>query len=128
MKLYISGPMTGYVDFNRPAFERAAASLRAAGHECIVPGDGETYTADEQLRWRASDENRATWLHRDFNHILGSADAVVVLSGWVYSEGARAEVLVAQNAGIRVLDMNLNPIEEIVLTWVTTKEEQVRVW
>ena len=35
MKLYIAGPMTGYVELNFPAFNAEAARLRALGFEIV---------------------------------------------------------------------------------------------
>lgn len=37
--LYIAGPMTGYSDFNDPAFFDAAQVLQGAGYATINPAD-----------------------------------------------------------------------------------------
>ena len=37
--VYLSGPMTGLPDFNRPAFHAAAAALRAQGYVVINPAE-----------------------------------------------------------------------------------------
>ena len=38
-RVYIAGPMTGLPDFNYPAFNAAAAKLRALGLEVLNPAE-----------------------------------------------------------------------------------------
>ena len=81
MTYYISGPMTGVPDLNRPAFARVAGSLYLKGHVPISPFDlgcGELDTYRKQLK-------------RDLVAICGKADALFMLKGWEHSPGARAE-------------------------------------
>lgn len=85
MRLYIAGPMTGHVDFNYPAFFRAADALRSAGYDPINPARAE------------GREGCASWL--DFMRAslrdLADCDGVATLEGWGMSRGARLEVEIA---------------------------------
>ena len=47
--IYLSGPMTGYPDFNRASFHAAAAKLRDEGHWVYNPAEYE-YEGDFPLR------------------------------------------------------------------------------
>lgn len=38
-RIYIAGPMSGLPEFNYPAFNRAAAVLRAQGHHVENPAE-----------------------------------------------------------------------------------------
>lgn len=90
---YVSGPMTGYEDFNRPAFHAAAKHLRALGHEVINPAElpGE----DDGHDW--------TWfLRRDLVE-LTKCSHIVLLPGWSRSNGARLELHVALALEMQVL-------------------------
>jgi len=87
MRVYISGPMTGYPDYNRPAFQNAARNLRLAGHDPIDPS-----RHPEQPSW-------ADYMRLDLADLV-EADAVALLPGWEASRGARLEVDVAHALGI----------------------------
>jgi nucleoside 2-deoxyribosyltransferase len=96
VKLYVSGPMTGYEDLNRPAFYAGAKTLRELGFEVVSPAeiaDGETW--DDCLK-------------ADIAQMV-TCDAVVTLYGWQASRGARMETAVAILLGIPVV-----PIEEAI--------------
>ena len=100
--IYVSGPMTGYEDFNRPSFNTARDYLQDNGFSVIIPGDDEEYSIAERLAWKVEKEQMNAYMFRDFLHIL-TANAVAVLPGWTESKGSRAEVLVAQEIGIPVV-------------------------
>ena len=90
VKIYLSGPMTGIKEENRPAFAEAAACLRGHGHVVMNPGehvDGLSYRE---------------YLRLDCNWICEHADAVAFLPGWRESKGANAELAIA-----RALDLTV---------------------
>lgn len=102
-KVYIAGPMRGYDYFNFPAFDEAAASLRAMGYEVVNPAEidrglGLDETADDaEVKFEALG-GIETAMHRDFGVIL-ECDGIVLLPGWEKSTGARGELFVAQTTG-----------------------------
>lgn len=95
-KVYISGPMTGLPDFNRPAFHAAAAQLRQAGYEVRNP-------ADVRL---GPDATWSDYMRVDLPMLL-ECDLVALLPGWHKSRGARLEYTVATDLGIRTLSLHL---------------------
>ena len=84
MTYYISGPMTGIENHNKPAFLAAEARLTRPGRVAISPFD---------LSMRV-EEYRAL-LSRDIAYLFNWADALYMLKGWEHSPGARAEHAVA---------------------------------
>lgn len=88
--VYLSGPMTGLVDYNYPAFHTARDALRAAGYDVISPARGMVEG------WNWSD-----YMRRGLRDVC-DADVVAVLPGWEQSKGAQLEVLCAQALGMRV--------------------------
>jgi len=94
-KIYLSGPMTGMKDFNRPAFHQAARRLRKQGYLVFNPAE-----------LPGSDEHTSRWpeLMRLCIRALPEYDALAALNGWEYSTGAGVEVLVAEILEIPVLD------------------------
>ena len=103
MKLYISGPVTGYEQGNKPAFDQAKETLKAAGHDPISPFDGET---SEQTNETLTDKYGSLYwkvLAKDIVMMAG-AEGVVLLPGWERSKGARIEAYVALHAGLPIFD------------------------
>ncbi len=91
--VYISGPMTGHPDYNRPAFHAMANKLRAGGYEVLNP-------AEVDLGERATWED---YLRKDLQ-MLVTVQEVCMLPGWQSSQGALLEVAIARILGIPVVD------------------------
>lgn len=84
MRIYIAGPMTGYAEFNYPAFNATASVLRNAGHEVENPAEVEF---GPDVPYEAMIRSGLTQLLR--------CDAIYMLSGWSSSKGASLEFQVA---------------------------------
>ena len=90
MNIYISGPMTGIADDNKPAFNRAAAKLRAMGHNCENPAE------------QPSGLSYGERLALDLAWICAQADALVILRGAVFSKGVAVELALANALALPV--------------------------
>ena len=86
--LYLSGPMTGRKDFNRPAFDRAAKKLREQGYAVINPAE-----LPKGWTWR----KYMARAKRD----LAKADGIAFLPGYLDSRGAQLEARWATRMGLR---------------------------
>lgn len=89
--LYLSGPMSGRPDHNRPAFRAAARQLRAVGLTVWSPAElpaADTRTWDVAMRHCISALTRCA--------------AVATLDGWEDSRGASLEVHIATQLGLPV--------------------------
>lgn len=92
-KVFISGPMSGYPDWNKPAFMRAESELKAAGFSVFNPA------------WLNVDEH---WTNQDLMAIdlaaLSRCDYIYQLEGWENSKGARAEYMAAVWSGCEIVN------------------------
>lgn len=93
--IYLSGPMTGLPEFNYPAFHSAAGRLRNAGHHVYNPAEYVHNEAEFPLR-RAFAEYSA--------FICLRADTIVLLPGWENSLGVSAELALAKNCKLDVIE------------------------
>ena len=103
MKIYLSGPMTGIPDLNRPEFNRVAALLRKRGHHVFNPAEQEPQEPNE---YRKALSLGLQW-------ICEEAEWFVSLKGSDDSPGARAEIRAALACGI---PRWMQSIEEVVVT------------
>lgn len=88
---YLSGPMSGYPEYNFPAFEEAAFVLRAHGVKVASPHEidhGET----EENRGKLPYE---TYMEAAIDMLNGQCQGIILLPGWPQSTGARRELVAA---------------------------------
>jgi hypothetical protein len=97
--LYVAGPMTGYPDFNYPAFNAAARMLAGFGYSILNPVDAEEKnpTPGKPQEW--------DWYMRHALRMVLDADGIALLPGWEDSRGAKLEVAVAQALGMDALPL-----------------------
>lgn len=113
MKLYVAGPMRGYESYNFPAFHRAAAILRALGHEVVSPAEEDMQGGgfDPDLSLEDNGFSMTDAMRRDVRAIV-QGDGIVLLPGWEKSSGAQTERFVAESTGRKVFRLNPEWIED----------------
>ena len=105
MRLYVAGPMRGYVDKNIPAFNAAERELRAAGYEVVNPARHDD-TVGQTYEW---------YLRKALQDVVQDGiDGIAVLECWQRSAGAQLEVNIAHALKLRVCT---------VAAWVLCKGE-----
>lgn len=95
MRLYVSGPITGYPEHNKPMFDAVADKLRGAGHEVLNPHDVCTIIGEHDCLGPCNpSEALLPWedyLRADLSAMLQQADGLAMLPGWENSRGALLE-------------------------------------
>lgn len=94
--LYVSGPMSGHPNLNKPAFHTAKAELEAVGYSVLSPAD---LGCGPDVPWYGAMKLAVG--------MMMQADAVAYLEGerHVYSRGMTLELLLAQQ-----LQMMIAPV------------------
>lgn len=100
-KAYLAGPMRGYVNCNRAAFDSAAERWRAKGWEVINPIELDLEAGIDFNAVITDDQFRAC-IERDLI-ALATCDAIVMLPGWENSEGANIELTAARKWNLNVI-------------------------
>jgi hypothetical protein len=113
--IYIAGPMSGYAQFNFPAFMDAAEKFKALGYEVWNPAakDGEDGVLETEAAKTGNDtalmgtgwsfEDAFLW---DITKVIQSR-AIYMLKGWEQSMGAAAEHAVAVSMKRRYPDYEI---------------------
>jgi|SRR5471030_383544 len=118
MKVYIAGPMTGHENFNRDAFNKAAARLTNRGHLVLNPATLPAGLCE------------AEYMDISFA-MVRAADGVLLLPGWKASAGATAEYHYAYKlqmktyADVNDLPMPCQPAETLESTVKKIVKEEV---
>ena len=115
MRVFLSGPMSGVDDLNRPAFAEAKRVCEAAGAEFVF---------DPTHAWGHSDRPREWYMLRDIHRLSGKPEYDNVLAnygytkdqvaytgcprldGWHLSNGAWRESTVADECGIPCYELD----------------------
>ena len=90
---YLSGPMSGYVNYNFKQFEKNCLVLRAAGillrspHENPMPADSDNMSSVKL--WE-------TMMDLAFKQ-MKTCDGIILMKGWPASKGAKLELMRALN-------------------------------
>lgn len=123
MKVYLSGPMRGYEDFNFPAFDSAAAFLRTHGHEVFNPAEKDRDHDPTGVSWKSKTGDitqaeqtgmfdRRKAIRADLDYIIDHADAIALLPGWNESKGANAELWLARFLDLTEWHLSPNDFEK----------------
>ncbi|HHG5178101.1 TPA: DUF4406 domain-containing protein [Pseudomonas aeruginosa] len=88
-RIYVAGPMTGYKDFNFPAFNAQAEKLRGLGYHVENPAE---HGIVDGAEWQ-------DYLRYDIGR-LSTCEAIFLLPGWSKSKGAALEVHIAKALGM----------------------------
>lgn len=89
--------MKGYPESNYPAFNAAAEALRSLGHEVMNPAEFPHDGPKEEFPLRKAFASYCKF-------ICEEADAIVLLPGWEKSLGVSAELALAKNCGLDVIE------------------------
>ena len=100
--IYLAGPMKGMPDRNFPAFNRAAAILRANGHEVYNPAEYPFSGPRDEFPLR-----EAFAAYTSF--ICLRATTIALLPGWRNSVGATAEHALARVLGLEIMEWEGEP-------------------
>jgi hypothetical protein len=104
LTIYVSGPMTGYKNYNYDKFKYISEKLREKGYKVIDPASdvkpmmlGGKETTIERLHQLidagevSEQEAWITFLRGDLVEVAKNCNAIYLLNNWCNSRGARAE-------------------------------------
>lgn len=98
MKIYLSGPMKGYPQSNYPLFHSVTAKLRAKGHVVYNPAEFKHNEEIFPLRKAFAEYCK---------FICEEADAIYLLPGWEKSLGVSAELALAKNCKLEIVEWSI---------------------
>ena len=82
--------MTGYTDFNRAEFNRIDEIYTSNGYEVVNPAKFPIHDSHDG------------YMRHSIEQLL-SCDAILMINGWRYSQGAKLEHTIANAIGMQIL-------------------------
>lgn len=109
VKVYVSGPISGYPNGNAEAFTERTKILIAGGFDAVNPHDcPPNHTGECVGRSLDSKPHKyGCYLRSDLRELL-NCDAITMLPGWEESPGALVERSVALAVGLPVLTLGID--------------------
>lgn len=95
--IYLSGPMKGYPESNYPLFNRVTEKLRENGYVVYNPAEYKHDGPAETFPLRQAFAEYCAF-------ICNVADTIMLLPGWEKSLGVSAELALAKNCGLFVVE------------------------
>jgi hypothetical protein len=94
--------MSGFDDFNFPAFFNAEKKLKKSGHVPWNPAqkDIDEWGNIENIKKKA---NYRDCMRKDLNCLLDWAEAIYLLNGWEQSRGAKIEKALAEVLNLEII-------------------------
>lgn len=113
-RAYISGPMTGFENFEAN-FNTAEEALVDAGYQVVnpakIPMDDYILEGVEKLVGQNADW--VSYLFRDLTFILACTH-ILFLPGWTHSFGAKVEFFFATKIGLKIMFVEMEEAEEFL--------------
>ncbi len=102
-RVYLSGPMSGYPNYNAEKFGECEYELTVRGFDVFNPAREDRLPApgEEPLPW-------SEYLRRVLRVLTSGKrrpDAILIMPGWENSRGANLEVFIGQVLGIDIVDI-----------------------
>lgn len=98
-RVYCAGPMSGYPEYNFPAFFAKEKELIAAGFEVVNPAS--LNVVPEGVTVVAGDKYWKEFMKEDIRQLI-ECDKIYMLKGWRSSKGASLEFTIAWALGLEV--------------------------
>ena len=102
-RIYLAGPMSGYKEFNFPAFDKATRELRAQGYTVFNPAENDRLRYGEDFLAHPEKFNPRQTMADDCRWICNFADAIALLPGWEKSKGVSIEKALADYLKLEVI-------------------------
>ena len=99
-RIFISGPMTGYVCHNYPLFEKVEDMLTIAGYKCVNPAKiGMKYDPEKV------DKNKKLYkaMEKEIQEAEKTCNTILLLPGWENSVGVRIELQTAIRMKMKIV-------------------------
>jgi hypothetical protein len=97
--IYIAGPMSGYPEYNFPAFDHAAKLLRKLGHRVTNPAELDRLAGIHEHTAQLPVNAKREAMKRDCAAIC-DCNLIALLPGWEKSAGVKVELTLAGYLGI----------------------------
>lgn len=99
-RIFISGPMTGYVLNNYPIFEKVEECLKTAGYECVNPA---SILEKYNLEKVDSDKFLYCAMVKEIQEAERTCNVILLLPGWEDSVGVRLELQTAIELKMKIV-------------------------